>query len=255
MNSDNNEQQQIIYTGREPPTDPVFQIVYRDEDFVAVNKPFDVNIDDDGKDRINTVVKYLESQYPEMKDNIRFVNRIDYATSGIVFIGLKRKSTNEAAELFQKRTTTKTYLAIVHGHVVVNENDADNVINKPIAEDFSDQGGFKMCIGIDDPANPSKAGRQSETHYKVVQHTYLNDGSNRPVTKMILYPKTGRRHQLRVHMHSIGHTIVGDETYGPKDPLSERMMLHSWKLQMPFTKRPHLSLETLDPFTEMYIKK
>ncbi|EGC38603.1 hypothetical protein DICPUDRAFT_28377 [Dictyostelium purpureum] len=280
----------INYLGRTPPSNPIFKVIFKSDDYCLVNKPYDVNIDDDGKDRNETVVKYLENEYPEVKGSIRFVNRIDYATSGIVVTALNKKSANKGMELFQNRDTTKTYLAIVHGHI---ESD-EGLIDKPIANDKSDLNSFKMCIGdkIDNP------GRSSQTNYKVLERGHIkrfkkfsdnlkllsynnsnNNGDNNsennsdnnknndkndniqneeiiemPVTKVLLTPKSGRRHQLRVHLQSIGHIIVGDETYGPKDPQSERMMLHSWKLILPFKNEPQINVETDDPFKEILIK-
>eukprot|EP01132_Coremiostelium_polycephalum_P006604 gene6604-8173_t len=232
---DNNKN--FVYIGRKPLENPVFEVVYKSDSYVVINKPFDVNIDDDGKNRKYTVLNYIESNYPETKGNVRFVNRIDYSTSGIVFTALLKREAALAATLFQTRDTVKTYLALCNGHI---QSDVEQgIINRPIAEDPIES--HKMCIGTD-----SNRGRDAETHYKVLEIGYFT-GDNRPITKVLVTPKTGRRHQIRVHLQSIGHTILGDETYGPKDSHSFRMMLHSWKLFMPFKDNP-LSLETIDPF-------
>eukprot|EP01133_Synstelium_polycarpum_P017186 gene17186-20477_t len=158
-----------------PLDNPVFDIVYKSQHYIAVNKPF------------------------EVKGEVRFVNRIDYATSGIVLTATNKKATGRAGDLFQSRETVKQYLAIVWGHVD-HPCDKDLVIDAPIADDKQDVNSFKMCIGT--VHNP---GRHSKTICRVLAHSTYN---GRPVTKMLLFPHTGRRHQLRVHLHSIGHTII-----------------------------------------------
>ncbi|KAM9971262.1 hypothetical protein ACTFIW_011239 [Dictyostelium discoideum] len=261
-------QQIKSYDGRIPPTDPKYETIYLDKEYIVVNKPFDVNIDDETGERSTTVVKYIETEYPEHFGNVRFVNRIDYATSGLVVVSFNKKSTTVAMELFQSRETSKTYLAIVHGHMEFDES----IIDKPIQYDTSDENSFKMCVvedinnnninnnnqptttTIKNKSNPAKA---SQTSYKVLERGYLkiNNDEYIPITKVMLFPKTGRRHQLRVHLLSIGHVIVGDETYGPKDSTIHRMMLHSWKLILPFKHRSHINVQCNDPFLELTISQ
>ncbi|KAN0026707.1 hypothetical protein ACTFIV_007697 [Dictyostelium citrinum] len=276
------QQQQLrSYDGRIPPTDPKYETIYLDKEYIVVNKPFDVNIDDENGERSTTVVKYIETEYPEQLGNVRFVNRIDYATSGLVVVSFNKKSTTVAMELFQSRETSKTYLAIVHGHMELDES----IIDKPIQYDTSDENSFKMQVvegnntnnnnnnnnnndrlkttttttttattTVKDKSNPAKP---SQTSYKVLERSYLkiNNDQYIPITKVMLFPKTGRRHQLRVHLLSIGHIIVGDETYGPKDSTVDRMMLHSWKLILPFKHRSHINVECNDPFLKLTISQ
>ena len=72
---------------------------------------------------------------------------------------------------------------------------------------------------------------------------------NEPVTLLQLNPHTGRRHQLRVHLASIGHPIIGDYTYEhPLTEKAERTMLHAWKLYLPWDKERKFNLETVNPF-------
>ncbi|EFA83876.1 putative fatty acid synthase [Heterostelium album PN500] len=236
-----------IYLGRTPPTNPKFEIIYKSDKYVVVNKPYDICID--GDDREFTVKKYIESCYQEVKGEVRFVNRIDYATSGIVLTATTKSDANVAGQLFQNRATKKHYLALVWGHLHplydTNEPDTTEItVDKPIADDKTDVNAFKMCIGVAGTDNP---GRPSTTHVRVLQHGYYN---GRPVSKVHLIPHTGRRHQLRVHLDTLGHVIVGDETYGPKDAQCFRMMLHSWKLTIPF-KNETLNFETEDPFKDL----
>jgi len=115
------------------------------------------------------------------------------------------------------------------------------IINIPIADT---EGEFAMGLGT--PTNP---GRRSETKLEILSYgSYLG----KPVTKVRLYPITGRRHQLRVHLLSLGHPIVGDATYNLNyDERSSRMMLHAHKLSINLEDRYSPSLieaDTVDPF-------
>ncbi|GAM25565.1 hypothetical protein SAMD00019534_087400 [Acytostelium subglobosum LB1] len=230
------------YVGRTPLSNPIFDIVYKSPKYIAVNKPFDVCVD--GDDREITLLKHLAVKYPEHAGQYRLVNRIDYATSGLVLTAVTREAANKAGNLFQSRETLKQYLALVWGHMTPlyiegkeGSKQTEITIDQPIADDNNDSNSFKMMIGTE--ANP---GRKSQTIIRVLEHGYYN---NKPASKVHMIPHTGRRHQLRVHLMSLGHVIVGDETYGPKDGDCPRMMLHSWKLSI---DKLGLDLETPDPF-------
>jgi tRNA pseudouridine32 synthase/23S rRNA pseudouridine746 synthase len=101
----------------------------------------------------------------------------------------------------------------------------------------------------------SPTGRNAVTDIQVVQRGYYgytiesNPTERRsiPVTKVKLFPITGRRHQLRVHLQSLGHSIVGDYNYQDDYTDTFRMMLHAWKLEAPLTPVP-LNVEAPDPF-------
>ena len=107
---------------------------------------------------------------------------------------------------------------------------------------------FKMVVGSE--CNP---GRQSFTDMTVLKHGLVKDGEK--VTLVKLRPLTGRRHQLRVHMKQLGHTIVGDQTYG--NDTKERLMLHAWRLALPFKSKldfgKDIAVETSNP-TDCFVK-
>ena len=128
----------------------------------------------------------------------------------------------------------------------LTERTVDNckeviIIHIPIADK---EGEFSMCLGT--PTNP---GRRSETKLEILSYgSYLG----KPVTKVRLYPITGRRHQLRVHLLSLGHPIVGDATYNTNyDERSSRMMLHAHKLSINLGDKytpSFVEADTVDPF-------
>lgn len=148
---------------------------------------------------------------------VRWAHRLDYGTSGLLLGSLSKDAASKACRAFESRAAEKVYLAVAVG--IIKE---DRVIDKPIATTSS----FLMSVGNSD-------GKPSKTIVKVLE-TGKYDGID--VTKLELRPLTGRRHQLRVHMNSIGHPLVGDATYyGGRLADAPRMMLHAYRLtvQMP----------------------
>ncbi|MFN3966765.1 MAG: pseudouridine synthase, partial [Endomicrobiia bacterium] len=111
---------------------------------------------------------------------------------------------------FQTRTVQKTYLGIVHGIL----SSKKGKISAQLTRDHKDR--KKFCIGT---------GREAITEFKVIK-TFNN------YSLLEIYPRTGRTHQIRVHLSSIGHPILGDKLYGKKNDNSPRQMLHSYKLKL-----------------------
>lgn len=207
-------------SGRAPPTNPTQPILHVDANYILIDKPADVRIDGDHE---HTAVKLLAAALPQHASDLRHCHQLDYATSGVMCYALSRRAASAAGWLFEQRKTKKVYLALVEGHMVSSRTEC----SLPIADDPSHE--FKMMVGAAD--NPGRA-----AHTTVVR---LAVGSyrGRPVTKVELHPSSGRRHQLRVHCLALGHPIVGDATYN-EDGESPRMMLHAWKLTLPFSLVP-----------------
>lgn len=184
----------------------------------------------------------LKKQYPELANetlthDFYFAHRLDFATSGILLIPLNRTTCAEVCDQFEHCRISKYYLALVRGHV---EREYD-IIDLPIGEDvrFKDTS-KKMCAATEKSfcVHP----RRSLTKLLVLQKGFYN---NKPVTKLLLKPQTGRRHQLRLHCSEIGHHIVGDYTYSSKSDISPpRMFLHAFRIILPN------SIENLDIQTE-----
>jgi len=232
--SNSEENKSVMHAGRLPPASPKIIILYKSPDYVIVNKPYDVRIDGEHKD---TVEKLLQKEFPENK-KFWWIHQLDYATSGVLCVGLNKKATAKAASLFQERKTEKTYLALLHGIVPLG----GHWIEHPIADDPNSD--FKMMPGTDDVP-----GRSAATKLQVLSYGKYN---LQDVTKVALYPISGRRHQLRIHTLLFGHPIVGDATY-TNDMISPRMMLHAWKLVLPF-KSGEIRIETEDPFEDILDK-
>jgi tRNA pseudouridine32 synthase / 23S rRNA pseudouridine746 synthase len=135
------------------------------------------------------------------------VHRLDKEASGVVIFALTAESHKRLCAEFESRTAKKTYLALVHGVV-----EADGVVDKPLKL----FGSGRMGVHPD--------GKPSVTRYEVVERR----GDK---TLLFVFPETGRQHQIRVHLYSIGHPIVGDPLYG-KEPVTTRLMLHASKLEI-----------------------
>ena len=171
---------------------------------------------------------------------LRFVHRLDYATSGVLLMALNRKACGAAGALFEGRKAAKQYLAICYGHIPKEGIS----INQPIApfqvaageETMCPTGSegskdFRMCIGsVENP------GKDAQTEVKVIAHGSF---MGKPVTKVLLLPRTGRRHQLRVHMAQLGTPIIDDpryfniENWMPAPGLGEGLHLHARRIALP----------------------
>lgn len=190
----------------------MIETLYQDENFIAVNKPIGINTIPGRDNQVEQVheqvlVKNLE-QILEKK--LYVVHRLDKQVSGVVVFAKNPASHKYLNDLFATGRVSKEYLALVHG--LIAENQA--TIDKPIREYGSGR------MGVD-----YKKGKPSFTEYFVKER-------KKKFTLLRVNPKTGRRHQIRVHLYSIGHAIVGDLQYGDKIEALKysRLMLHSEKL-------------------------
>ncbi|KAI8079732.1 pseudouridine synthase [Halteromyces radiatus] len=220
------------------------QVVYQDDDYFIVNKPYDCRIQPDPRvPHQPSAETLIQKQYPHLPP-LKNVHQIDYATSGIYVLALTRQAAAAVSTLFRERQVEKTYLAIVHGHL--QQENSTFTIDKPIGQDPDHP--FRMAV--------VPTGKSSFTTVHILQHGYYNDAQQKidriPVTKVLLYPKTGRRHQLRVHLQSIGHPILGDFNYEVPFSNAFRMMLHAYKIHFPLPSGP-LTVETDDPFENFVI--
>ena len=186
-------------------------VLYEDEDIVVINKPAGVLTHAKGGiSQEHTVADMLQPLTTFASDTNRagIVHRLDRETSGVL-VGAR---TPAAAEFLQKqfaqRTTKKTYIAIVEG--VPKHTEA--LIDLPIGRSPAKPSTFRV-----DPK-----GKSAQTTYYV-----LDVQNDKSIVK--LQPKTGRTHQLRVHMAHIGHPIVGDIVYGKS---AQRMFLHAYQLEL-----------------------
>ncbi len=229
---------------------PEIEILYEDKDFIAINKPAGLIVHADGKTKEPAVTDWIIANYPEIvsvgepikteKGQIErpgIVHRIDRETSGVLVIAKNKEAFNFLKDKFKNREVSKVYRAFVFG---VPKNSR-GVIERDIQRSKSD---FRKWTAYSGRGTQ----RPAITHYRVL--------SSIPGMSYIeARPKTGRTHQIRVHLSSIGHPIIGDVLYGSrvKDNLGfERTALHA--MSVSFTDRNGREIEIKAPLPDDFIK-
>lgn len=192
-----------------PPTEPWLTVLHADEDIVVLDKPSGL-LTVPGKDP--QLADSLEARVREKWPTATVVHRLDKDTSGILLMALHKKALGFLGSQFEHRKTTKSYVARVWG---VMEEDS-GLVDLPLATDWEN----KPRQRVD-----HERGRASQTEWQVIER-------ETNATRVRLTPLTGRTHQLRVHMMSLGHPILGDQFYATGDALAaaERLQLHAEEL-------------------------
>lgn len=206
-------------------------IIYEDNNILAINKPSGLVVHSDGKTNIKTLVDWIVSRYPEMEKigepltlssgeiihRAGIVHRLDKDTSGVLIVAKNQETFLFLKKQFQSGTIKKEYRTIVYGLV----KEKNGVIETPIGRSAKD---FRIR-STDARARGLK--RKALTEYTVLafsdSFSYLS-----------VYPKTGRTHQIRVHLKSIQHPVLCDILYAPRracPPEIGRLALHAHKIQ------------------------
>jgi 23S rRNA pseudouridine955/2504/2580 synthase len=210
-----------------------FVILFEDDYLLAIDKPAGVAVHG-GSGVSFGVIEQLRMARPQARF-LELVHRLDRDTSGILLIAKKKSALTSLQDQFRERETGKTYLALVTGRWPANKKVLDKPLHKYLLEskDGADSAGERRVkvVSRDDPN-----GMPSVTLVKV------RDTGATDFTLLEVTIKTGRTHQIRVHLASEGHPIVGDDKYGDfelnksllrsgKTPALKRMFLHAWRLQ------------------------
>lgn len=187
-------------------------IIYSDADLVCVDKPSGLlSVPGRGADGGDCVVARVAARFGWARE----AHRLDMDTSGVMLVALHPQSHRQLCRLFRDRAVRKQYEAIVLGHP-----DADcDVIRLPLRADIANRP--RQIVDVD-------LGKDSLTRFEVLER--LEGG----VSRLRLTPETGRSHQLRVHLASVGHPILGDDLYAPAEAAerSERLLLHATRLEL-----------------------
>lgn len=188
------------------------QIIYEDNDLLIVDKRAHIVVHPTKSHQNDTVANGVAYYFKQMgiKRKVRFVNRLDMNTSGIVIIAKNPYAHNELSNQMKSNQVEKYYYAIVEG--IVQEDSA--TVNEPIARFHPED--------ITRVVHPS--GKECITHYTVEKR--LNN-----MTLVKLRLETGRTHQIRVHMKHIGHPVLGDTLYGTNSELIGRQALHCYEMK------------------------
>ena len=191
-----------------PPDDPL-EILHADHEILVVVKPSGLlSVPGKGPELADCLIARLQAVYPEAL----LVHRLDRDTSGVMVFALTPHAQRHLGLQFEKRRVRKVYVARVAG---VLEEDTGTV-DLPLAVDWPNRPMQKV---------DHEAGREAVTDWRVIRR--LGDE-----TRVRLYPRTGRSHQLRVHMREIGHPILGDPFYADGAARAHpRLMLHAESLR------------------------
>lgn len=195
------------------PQDLNLNILYDDFDIIMVDKPPFMVVHPTKSHNDNTIANgvthFINEKHESVK--IRFVNRLDMNTSGLVIVAKNAHAHHVLSDDMKYDKVEKKYITVVRGIV----KDDEGVIDVPIYRSTDDS--IKRVV--------DERGQHAITHYKVLER--LKDAT---VLEVELF--TGRTHQIRVHMDYIGHGIIGDELYGYVDEtLISRQALHAYKLK------------------------
>ncbi|UTS82135.1 RluA family pseudouridine synthase [Phaeobacter piscinae] len=192
-----------------PPKDPL-DILHHDAQLLVVNKPHGLlSVPGRGEHLADCLLSRLQAAFPEAL----LVHRLDRDTSGVMVFGVTPHAQRHLSMQFEKRSAKKAYVARVDGRL----EPRSGTVDLPLIVDWPNRPRQMVCYDT---------GKEAVTDWRVMKYEDT-------ATRVRLTPKTGRSHQLRVHMLSLGHAILGDPLYAAGRALDHpRMMLHAEELRI-----------------------
>ena len=189
-------------------------VVYQDQDLIVVDKPSGLSVHPGPGHPNGTLVNALLARCTDIQGiggalRTGIVHRLDKDTSGLMMIAKTDRAHLNLSEQIKSRLVTKGYLAMATGEIKPQEG----TIDAPIARDPRNRKRMAVVVG----------GRESRTRYRVAEQF---DGGS----LLELYLESGRTHQIRVHLASLGHPLLGDPVYGKRNPALGRQFLHAHHL-------------------------
>jgi len=240
------------------------KIIYEDEYILALDKPSGLLVHTDGQTKELTLVDWINENYPDLNDvgeeqtlqngeKIKrpgIVHRLDRDTSGLIIVAKTKESYKFLKEQFQNRKVQKIYNAVVWGNF--SPDKTEGVIEKPIGRSTSDFRKWSAEYGAKGEL------REAITEYKVITQNYREDALLGKFAYLEVRPKTGRTHQIRVHLKSISHPVVCDKLYGSKKSNEvqemsydkkenlgfDRLALHSLSIKLELPNGTHIVIES-----------
>ncbi len=226
-------------------------ILYEDVNILAIDKPSGISVHGDGKSKVKTITDWVLKNYPKMenvgelaifevngiKEEIKrpgIVHRLDKDTSGVLLLAKNQKAHEFLKNQFANREVKKIYLAIVSGYM----KDERGVINKPIGRSPND---FRRRL-----CGRGARGllREAITEYKVLKRF---ESGGEKFSLLEVKPKTGRTHQIRVHMKFLNHPVACDSLYNPGKPCPagiSRLALHAKSIEFKNLKGKTIKVES-----------
>lgn len=212
------------------------EVLYEDFDLLVVEKPFGMVVHPTRNHLENTMLNALKYYFDEngIKSKVRFVNRLDRDTSGILIVAKNAYAHSVLTKDTSMWEMHKKYIAVVEGKL-----DESGTIRLPI---MKSEDGIRRMV--------DENGQECVTHYRTIK-------SNERASFVELELETGRTHQIRVHMSAIGHPIFGDELYGGNMDFIERQALHCIELGFyspRLEKEIRVKTKLHDDITELLMK-
>ena len=193
-------------------------IVFENKDMIAIDKPAGLAVQGGSKTQMHLDL-WLKQRETESGEPLRLVHRLDKDTSGIMILAKTRKAASDFGALFRQQKIEKTYVALLDGVPEVHEA----TVNAPLSK-LPSYRGEQMSVDEED-------GKSAITDYEII------DFAGHAASVVRLSPRTGRTHQLRVHMALLETPILGDRKYGHEEPtihqIPKNLYLHAHRLVVP----------------------
>ncbi len=186
------------------------QVIYEDAELLVINKPAGL-VCHPSKDGPMSSLIGRARLYLGDGSRPHLVNRLDRETSGVTLVARVDAAALELRRLWESREVEKEYLAIVHGHV----GKEQGTIDAPLGKDESSRVAIKDCVRADGLPSQTEFFRECTFSRRIAGA----EEASREYSLLRVLPRTGRKHQIRIHLAHIGHSIVGDKIYGGDEEL------------------------------------
>lgn len=231
--------EELAYEAEDIPLD----IVAQSDQWAVINKPAGLVTHPGAGNWTGTLLNGLLYRFPQLTQVARagIVHRLDKDTSGLMVVALTEQAQTHLVRQLQERTVLREYIALCHGFIY-----GSGLIDLPVGRDAR--------VPVRMATQNAIAPRQARTHYEALDHGLFDRGIAVSLVQCRL--ETGRTHQIRVHLSSQNHPLLGDDIYGGKDLAgAKRQMLHARALQFidPVTQEPvHFDLDVPADFQAVY---